>query len=386
MTNQNPSTELITIAIHTFEKAQVLQTLLRSNGVEAVLQNINQIQPVVSAGVRVKIRESDLPRALSIIEDLQWGLEEAHSATAHERTSDSEKPFVLVPIDFSESSESVCKMGFHFAERRNLRVVVLHVSLSQPFINMPMSFGDVPFFSPIYDKGAKNESYQKVCSQMKDFEKKLRTMQDDGALPNVPFTMVLRDGAPDDIILSYSRRHKPVAIIMGTKGKTRANDDLIGSVAAEVIDSAKVPVLVVPQQVSVSDLANLHNVAVATSFDQRDMVLFDKMIQLMSPLKPNYRIFNISKSQMEYGDLTLRAMMEYHKAHYPHLDIEMAPLKDQDFAEALSEFIQEFQINLIVVNTYKRNLLAKFISPSMARRILFHAGTPILVMHSNSSR
>lgn len=386
--SNDDTTKLITIAIHTYEKAQVLQTLLRSAGVEAVLQNVNQIQPVVSAGVRVRIRETDLPRALSIIEDLQWNMEDLgrELEPTHRPKSDSEKPFVLLPIDFSEASESVCKVGFHFAERRDLRVVILHVALSQPFINMPISFGDSPFFAPVYDKNIKEESYQKVYTQLENFAQKIKEQQKEGIIPDVPFTTVLRDGAPDDVILSYARRHKPVAIIMGTKGKTRTNDDLIGSVAAEVIDSAKVPVLVVPQSVSVSDLANLHNVAVATSFDQRDMVLFDKMLLLMSPLKPNYRIFNISKSQQEYSDLHLRAMTEYHKAHYPDLNIEMTRLEDEEFSEALGKFIEEYHINLIIVNTYKRNLLSKFITPSMARRILFHAGTPILVMHSHSSR
>ena len=55
--------QLVTLAIHTYEKAQILKTLLESEGIEAYIHNVNQIQPVISAGVRIRIKEGDLPRA-----------------------------------------------------------------------------------------------------------------------------------------------------------------------------------------------------------------------------------------------------------------------------------------------------------------------------------
>ena len=64
--------KLVTLAIHTFEKAQILKTILETEGIEVYIHNVNQIQPVVSAGVRVRIKESDLPHALRIIEDSKW--------------------------------------------------------------------------------------------------------------------------------------------------------------------------------------------------------------------------------------------------------------------------------------------------------------------------
>ena len=45
--------KLVTLAIHTFEKAQILKTILETEGIEVYIHNVNQIQPVVSAGVRV---------------------------------------------------------------------------------------------------------------------------------------------------------------------------------------------------------------------------------------------------------------------------------------------------------------------------------------------
>ena len=60
--------KLITIAIHTYEKAVILKTLLEREGIETVIHNVNLIQPVISSGVRVRIHERELPMALRIIE------------------------------------------------------------------------------------------------------------------------------------------------------------------------------------------------------------------------------------------------------------------------------------------------------------------------------
>ena len=58
----------ITLAIHTFRYALRLKSLLESEGIAAALQNVNLSEPGVNAGVRVRIDERDLPKALRIIE------------------------------------------------------------------------------------------------------------------------------------------------------------------------------------------------------------------------------------------------------------------------------------------------------------------------------
>ena len=58
--------KLVTLAILTYTKAQILKNVLENEGIETYIHNVNQIQPVVSSGVRLRIKESDLPRALKL--------------------------------------------------------------------------------------------------------------------------------------------------------------------------------------------------------------------------------------------------------------------------------------------------------------------------------
>ncbi len=52
--------KLVTLAILTYAKAQILKNVLENEGIETYIHNVNQIQPVVSSGVRVRIKESKL--------------------------------------------------------------------------------------------------------------------------------------------------------------------------------------------------------------------------------------------------------------------------------------------------------------------------------------
>lgn len=90
--------KLVTLAILTYSKAQILKTVLENEGIEAYIHNVNLIQPVISSGVRIRIKESDLPRALKIIESSAWLADEVVKEEPQKAERRSKK--ILIPIDF----------------------------------------------------------------------------------------------------------------------------------------------------------------------------------------------------------------------------------------------------------------------------------------------
>ena len=62
--------KLVTLAIRTYQRAQMIKSVLEQEGIETVIHNLNLENPEMAVGVRVRIREKDLPRALKIVEDL----------------------------------------------------------------------------------------------------------------------------------------------------------------------------------------------------------------------------------------------------------------------------------------------------------------------------
>ena len=127
---------LVTLAIHTFEKAQILKTRLESEGIETVINNVNLVQPNVSAGVRVRIKESDLPKALSIVEKMNLGSKEDYAQI--DGAVQTAKRVILVPIDFSDYSIKACDTAFFMANRLGAEIVVMNAYFTPMYNNVPI--------------------------------------------------------------------------------------------------------------------------------------------------------------------------------------------------------------------------------------------------------
>lgn len=367
--------KLVTLAIHTFEKAQILKTILETEGIEVYIHNVNQIQPVVSAGVRVRIKESDLPHALRIIEDSKWLSEDAP-----EETNTSQVKKILIPVDFSDYSIKACELGINYAYQAGAEVMIMHAYFS-PYFPSAIPMGDTLAYQVNEEESVQNV-LKRVQIDMENICTLINRKIQSGELPKVKYNYVLREGLPEEEILAYCKEYRPTLIVMGTRGKSQKDMDLIGSVTGEVIEVNKVPVLAIPENVRFNDLGEAKNVAFATSFNQRDLVAFDEFMDIMKGYDIRIHLFNISTSKDEWNEIRLTGVREYFQKQYPDADITYTVLADGDLLLAIEKFVRDKQIDMIALSTYRRNILARMFNPSIARKMLFHTDTPLLVMHS----
>ena len=183
--------------------------------------------------------------------------------------------------------------------------------------------------------------------------------------------------------MTFSKEYRPTLIVMGTRGKNQKEMDLIGSVTGEVIEAGKVPILAVPENVPFQDLASVKHIAFATSFNQRDLVAFDKFMALIKGYPFHIHLFNISTSRDEWNEIRLSGVREYFHKQYPEANITHTVLADGDLLLAIEKFVRDEQIDVIALSTYRRSLLARMFNPSIARKMLFHTDVPILVIDSH---
>jgi len=369
--------KLVTLAIHTYEKAQILRTILESEGIDVYIHNVNQIQPVISAGVRVRIKESDLPHALQILEDVKW----LNDHLEEDETNVNSQKQILIPIDFSDYSIKTCEIGFNYAHQIGAEVMLLHAYFSA---YIPSS---IPF--AIYDNslGAEDDEsihliYKRVQNDIENICNIINRKIESGELPKVKYNYTLREGLPEEEIIAYAKEHRPALIIMGTRGNKQKNIDLIGSVTAEVIEATKVPLLAIPENISLESIKKIKHFAFATSFNESDVLAFDKFSALFNGHNADIQIFNISTSKNEWNEIRLTGFSEYLKKQYSNLSINFSILQDGDLLEAIDQFVKEKQIDLIAFSTYRRSIIMRIFNPSIARKMLFHSNTPLLVIPS----
>ena len=66
---------------------------------------------------------------------------------------------------------------------------------------------------------------------------------------------------------------------------------------------------------------------------------------------------------------------------YPQLDIYYDVVKNDDFLNSLDNYIKTNQIDIITLTSYKRNIFSRLFNPGIARKMIFHSDTPLLVIY-----
>ena len=376
--------KLVTLAIHTFQKAQIIKTLLEAEGIEVYLHNINLISPVVSSGVRVRIKESDLPAALKYIEDTPF----FHEGKV-ETENGEQLVKILIPVDFSDYSTHACEIGFNYAKEIKAEVIIMHAYFTPPSFSNSISLGD-PFFlnnsfsyPTVADDAKEADSLlKKTSEELRKFTDSIRKKIESKEWPDVPFSTILREGLPEEEIVTYSKKHHLNLIIMGTRGKNQKDVDLIGSVTAEVIERIKVPIFAIPEKTPFRNFSEIKRIAFGTSFDQRDFIAFDMLFKMFEHYDIEFYLFHITHKQDAWNEIKLAGIKDYFAKQYPKIKIKYDILDAYDFILNLDRFIHDNEIDIISLSTYRRNLLTRAFNPSVARKMLFHTDTPLLAIRS----
>ena len=371
--------KLITLAILTYSKAQILQSVLENEGIESYIHNVNLIQPVISSGVRVRIKESDLPQALKIIESSSWLSSEILQEESPEPAKASH---VLIPIDFSAYSLKACDFGFRVAAKMQVEVVLLHVHFTPIYIPSLQYSTDHYGIPPIENSASIRSVIETIHKELDDLVKVIDKKIEDGIYPKVKYTCMLREGVPEEEILNYARHEKPLIIVMGTRGEHQKDLELIGSVTAEVIERSPVFVYAIPEQAPSKSIEDIHKVALFTSFDQRDLIAFDSLITTFKDnhFEVTFIHINSHEQKRTWNEITLAGIKEYFKKQYPQLEFNYLTVDEEHLLNNLDQFVQENKIDVICTSNYKRNIFARLFNPSIARKMLFHANTPLLVI------
>ena len=369
--------KLVTLAILTYTKALILKNVLENEGIETYIHNVNQIQPVVSSGVRLRIKESDLPRALKITESSTW-LSESIVGEKEPKTENKSNK-ILIPVDFSNYSMKACEFAFNLAKTENAEVILLHVYFT-PIYASSLPYGDV-FNYQVGDEETVKTIIHRVHSDLNTLSAKIKEKIVSGEFPDIKYSCILREGNPEDEILRYSKVERPIVIIMGSRGKNQNDIDLIGSVTAEVIDRSRVPVLAIPENTPFKQFSEVKRIAFITNFDQRDLIAFEAFFNTWKSFHFSVFLIHLTESKDTWNEIKLAGIKEYFHKQYPGLEIHYDVVMNNNLLKGLDQYIKDNQIDIITLTSYKRNIFARLFNPSIARKMIFHSDTPLLVIN-----
>ena len=146
---------------------------------------------------------------------------------------------LLVPIDFSESSQKALIYAVRLAQRNNSSLLLLHVFEPPQFVRQ---------LPPDYSFEA-YEEMRKLCNtSSRQSEESLVRLSRDVQKGNLVIETLHRIGTPYEEIVTVAKKMEVDLIVIATHGHTGLRHFLLGSTTERVANLAPCPVLIVRQK------------------------------------------------------------------------------------------------------------------------------------------
>lgn len=369
---------LITVAIHTYDRAHRLKTILEGENIPVTLQNVNLTNPSISAGVRVRIKEHDLPQALRIIENI-----EILAPGVASPSSGQHGGTLLVPTDFSEESLRAAIVAFRIAASIKANVHLLHTFIDPSFTgDSVMQLSDTLTFDapdPVGQMEEERTIAHIATKGMKDFSEKIRDKIRAGVIPGVHFTTEVTEGLPEEAIDQYSTIHRNILTVMGNHGADSPQRDMVGSVTAEVLDNGHCAVLSVPSGTPWDQSGMPASTLFFASPSQDDILALDTLYRLFPDTALSVTIVAASKPSSTQT-AQLDSLLKFCRTSYPAFTFKVSAVSLDNPIEDLDKLSANKPFDLIVVGNKRKNMFSRLFNPTLAHRLLFHTDIPLLAI------
>jgi nucleotide-binding universal stress UspA family protein len=363
--------KLVTLAIRTYQRAQMIKSVLEEHGIKTVIHNLNLNNPEMAVGVRIRIRENDLPQALKIVEEVERAWEEDKGM---QKKTEAQ---ILIPIDFADQVERTVDFGFYYAEKLNAEVTFLYVYYT-PAFTISSNY-DVNTYS-ISDNEMLRRIMRNANADVENMKNHINKRIGQGEIPKRPFDFLLKEGVPEEEILDYCKKNRPDLVVMGTHGK-KISDELIGSVTAEVIETCPSPVLAIPIGTELSSIFDIKRMAFLTNFDQKDLIAIDRAISFFTHDKLEMHFIHTSDKNETWDEIVLSGIKTYFSNHYPNLKVEYALLSSDNSIELIGDYLKKNTIDIMAFNAKKRNIFARLFNRGLAYKMVLNTDIPLFVTH-----
>lgn len=366
--------KLVTLVVLPYSKAHIFKVLLEEKGIDCELEYVNLIQGDNTATVRFKILEKDIAKAVHELETF-LGSKQLHPEIPDKNL----KKQILVPIDFSTASLKAAITAVSIATHRKTDLVFMH-SFINPIIHS-IPYGDIYAFDSSALLKIENAE-ENARNNFEKFIKKVVAAVGEETWKSLQTDYIIKSGYAEEDILAYSRKNIPRLIVVGSGGENYPHG-IVGSVTADIMYNANVPVLVIPKDAPGKQVSEISNVLYATNFDEKDFVAIEKLMDLLEPFNIKITCVHVGEPRQNGWDLArLEGMKEMLQKKYENRNFTCMLLEGNDVPETIENHIQSTNIDLLSLTTHKRNMIARLFNPSMARNMVFHSHTPLLVFHA----
>lgn len=275
---------------------------------------------------------------------------------------------ILVPIDFTETSEAAILQGVEIAKLLKAEVYLLHVIPSNGHSVLETSPAQV-----LHQDGGS----MKV--KMDNFQKDI--LQKHG----ITVEAFIISGNVVDKIIEFAKNQNIDQIIMGTHGASGYRELFIGSNAQRVVTLSEVPVITMLNRLNESSFKNIL-IPIDNAIHSREKVditleiakIFNAKVHILGLIDSN-EILDINKMKIKLESI------EKH-VNKDHLSFVTTIEHGDSIAKTAVDYANKHKCDLIAINTgHESRITGIFLGP-FAQQIVNHSNIPVLSVKQHEGK
>lgn len=272
---------------------------------------------------------------------------------------------ILVPIDFSKCSENALAFAIQLADKIKANIQVLNIP---PFDTSNM---ENPVTGLVVVEEQISQSRKRLIKSVQKAIESVRSSLDES--PSIQNNIEM--GRIEATICDQAVRNQVDYIIMGTQGENSTLDKYLGSVASNVLKNAPCPVMVIPEN---TEFEKKLVIGYATDFLDADPFKIWKAIKNFKPFQPEIKCVHFNEKQV-YKEDKIKELELYFAETAPELSVEIYSLPVRDKVKDMNDFIEEHNVNMLVMYKPKRTFFESIFHISYTQKMARHTNIPLLV-------
>ena len=271
---------------------------------------------------------------------------------------------ILVPIDFSESSDNAAAYAVALAKEIQAGILLFHA------YHIPIPTAEMQsmvFPPPEFEKG--NQERMDLY----------RSSLQEHAPKGVRIEARTTPGLAAEEIGDVLKKEDIDLVVMGISVSEKVEHALLGSVTTKVLrDSAPKPLLIVP---STARFKGLKTIALSLDYEKSPgPAVLAKLKELLRLFQSKLLVVHVGAFKTPEGDPAPEPEIQLenqlgdieHTVHF---------VNSLDVVESLDKFSQEHQADLLIMIPRHHSLLGRIFHSSHTRKMVFHTHVPILALH-----
>lgn len=268
---------------------------------------------------------------------------------------------ILVPIDFSKTSENALQYAIRLSEIYQATLVLFHSYHSR------------------HGHQSSDDSPEAIWKKNTLWEKELRGVYDRLAAQHQGKVEYYCSGNPmaEELIRLIGEKNIDL-VVMGTNGiGSKLVGKFVGTNTSLIAETATCPVLIVPGEKT----PGFGRLAYASSYLDTDLPNLKMLSSMAAATQASLTLVHITSLEASAPNDHLKHFETKAQQEVAPVTLSLLTLTGDDVEDTLENYLKTGQTDLLAMSTRQRDFIGKLFDKSLTRIMALHSPIPVLVFH-----